>query len=385
MNLPKSDYMLQNFVRSSNLESFDSSHGDSQTLSLRLTRSRDSLKNSSSLSGPEARSFYEEIVGRESCKLEKKSGKLDMKGKTVKTLKPSRAKLKKPKCVSQSILKLEECKYNRNKSEFLKAAANNDINKIKQYFLDYGKSLLNVTDHYGWNALMCAAAGGHLDVVKYLISKGVSVLQPTDVAGNSAIDIALKSNNSEVIRTLKASINERPTECDMETKRQIIGESPERDGDDVLEYCEPCEAHYKVNDRRQHLTSVVHLFNTHKNDPPRNPHQLSEDNIGYKIMVKKGWTSDKGLGPAGTGRKNPIPTRLKKDRYGLGAKVKQKEKVTHFGPHDLSAIETKWTHQRAMARNKTNNSRELSKKERVSHSKKACSWEKRLRMYMSSE
>lgn len=34
---------------------------------------------------------------------------------------------------------------------------------------------INVSDQYGWTALMCASYAGHLHIVKYLLSMGVDV------------------------------------------------------------------------------------------------------------------------------------------------------------------------------------------------------------------
>ncbi|KAF7255898.1 hypothetical protein EG68_06938 [Paragonimus skrjabini miyazakii] len=48
-----------------------------------------------------------------------------------------------------------------------------------------------------------------------------------------------------------------------------------------------------------------------------------------------------GLGPHGQGRRHPVSTILKRDRFGLGwtDTTKQTARVTHFAPHDVRAVE----------------------------------------------
>ncbi|NXR33556.1 GPAN1 protein, partial [Zosterops hypoxanthus] len=58
---------------------------------------------------------------------------------------------------------------------------------------------------------------------------------------------------------------------------------------------------------------------------------------GYRLMLRAGWAGA-GLGPAGNGRRLPVPTELKRDRAGLGWGRRGRPRVTHFGPGDAAAV-----------------------------------------------
>jgi ankyrin repeat protein len=63
---------------------------------------------------------------------------------------------------------------------------------------------LTGADATGWTAIMFASSNGKLDLVKYLISKGADVnLRAKD--GTSALSLALKDKNEEIIKILKAN------------------------------------------------------------------------------------------------------------------------------------------------------------------------------------
>lgn len=60
----------------------------------------------------------------------------------------------------------------------------------------------------------------------------------------------------------------------------------------------------------------------------RGPRSLPADNFGYRILVRQGWTEEEGLGPTGSGRREPVGTSLKMDRVGLGG-PRAPIRVTH--------------------------------------------------------
>jgi hypothetical protein len=49
------------------------------------------------------------------------------------------------------------------------------------------------------------------------------------------------------------------------------------------------------------------------------------------------WEENKGLGPSGSGRLDPVKTQLKTDRKGLGAGGPLPYRVTHFKPGEVPA------------------------------------------------
>ena len=48
--------------------------------------------------------------------------------------------------------------------------------------------------------------------------------------------------------------------------------------------------------------------------------EASGKSFGMKLMKRMGWKEGEGLGQDGHGRLEPIPTRLKRNRLGIGAK-----------------------------------------------------------------
>ena len=50
------------------------------------------------------------------------------------------------------------------------AASGGHLEVVKYLVTVEGGCDPNITDNYGWNALHCAASGGHLEVVKYLVT-----------------------------------------------------------------------------------------------------------------------------------------------------------------------------------------------------------------------
>lgn len=60
------------------------------------------------------------------------------------------------------------------KAEFLKAAENGNLNKIKQ-MCESMPEIIKTADKDEWTALLYAARFGRLDVVKYLLDKGAKI------------------------------------------------------------------------------------------------------------------------------------------------------------------------------------------------------------------
>lgn len=56
------------------------------------------------------------------------------------------------------------------------------------------------------------------------------------------------------------------------------------------------------------------------------------------MLRLNGWNGISGLGPSGKGKKYPIKTMLKNNRFGLGLHHSKKSmRVTHFAPGDKNA------------------------------------------------
>jgi len=80
----------------------------------------------------------------------------------------------------------------------------------------------------------------------------------------------------------------------------------------------------------KHIYSTLHQFNKQHKEPSK-VYYLPESNVGYRLMKDTlGWQEDQGLGKENQGNKEPIKTRLKNDRLGLGMKSRYPLRVTHF-------------------------------------------------------
>lgn len=55
-------------------------------------------------------------------------------------------------------------------------------------------------------------------------------------------------------------------------------------------------------------------------------------------MLRSGWNPRAGLGPEGSGPRQPVPTVLKRDQEGLGYGSTKRARVTHFQAEDPRAV-----------------------------------------------
>lgn len=65
-----------------------------------------------------------------------------------------------------------------------------------------------------------------------------------------------------------------------------------------------CKDKFKCNDK--HIDKILDF------------EELSENNIGHKILEKLGWVKGEGLGVENNGIKTPIPITIKNNKHGLG-------------------------------------------------------------------
>lgn len=320
------------------------------------TRSKNSpgAQLNSGLTGTEVKEFYEEIINEPSLSTSRK----------VKTN-------KKRKRTTRMNVKQELDTLNENRwvTMLLKYSSSGSLKEVQE-LLDNVKErrnytkLINSRDSYGWTALMCAAAEGHLSVVKYLIKKGCEHRNVCDTSEMNVLDICQKRQQWNILNYLYG--------LDVKTEKNDPGES--RCIDTMLR-CELCKVEYLESKQKQHESSMLHIFN-HKNKKPSNILGLPGHNVGYKMMLRSGWTIDRGLGPDGTGRKNPIKTVLKKDRAGLGLK-KKSERVSHFAAHDEAAVSGSGNLQNRLQKKCTMKTYERKRKREKD-------WEQNMRRYMSS-
>ncbi|KAL1425600.1 hypothetical protein MTO96_019029 [Rhipicephalus appendiculatus] len=216
-------------------------------------------------------------------------------------------------------------------SEYFIAAQRNDIVKLERC-LRSGIAV-DVTDVFGWTALMCAACDGAADSVRYLLQNGASKCL-VNAQGKTAVELAAQRGRVEVVELL----------CKSEklSKNATIQSTERQDDDsrrDPTQLCRVCDRHFSSSEKNTHEASILHQFNVSRHRAPGVTHYgISESNTGFQMLLGMGWDRNKGFGPREQGRKFPVKTVLRRNRSGLGAEVPT-PRVTHFAPHDRAAVE----------------------------------------------
>ncbi|XP_055312170.1 G patch domain and ankyrin repeat-containing protein 1 homolog [Sitodiplosis mosellana] len=230
-----------------------------------------------------------------------------------------------------------------DKNQLFLAATSNDVSTIERMTLN--NRTVNVTDQFGWTALMMAACDGHLATVKVLFNRGAKI----DIVNKqleTALDLAEKKNHQSVVNFLNgtqceticlSSDDEEATIGDAITPKGVENASGARKTMESF-FCDICQAEFSQTDRKSHAASTLHRFNrTDSQKPPRH-FGIPETNVGFQMLLQQGWDRKSGLGAERDGVIYPIKTTLRKPRSGLGTQQPNKPKVTHFKPFDSDAI-----------------------------------------------
>lgn len=99
-------------------------------------------------------------------------------------------------------------------------------------------------------------------------------------------------------------------------------------------HCSLCNINVVEENFKEHLLSTVHQFykqlkSMEDNDQkPLKPvkYSLPEENKGFQLLLKSGWSKQSGLGKNQSGIKIPIKTKMKNDKKGVG-KINQKSSM----------------------------------------------------------
>ena len=204
--------------------------------------------------------------------------------------------------------------------KLLVAIQNEDVSTVKKLLnCDY-----NCTDEYGWTALDLAAMVGNIELVKFLAGKGAQLNKWDEIRPS-----LVKRNIVDVISFL----------VDDDAPVEIIDMTE----DTEVEKCEECGEMYDKNDLPSHRAKISHqLSKKNEINSKRNPgFQISEMNVGFKLMRKSGWDGASGLGDDGTGKLFPVKTIFKQDRKGLESGDRKRSRITHFGPNDVKSVENR--------------------------------------------
>ena len=228
---------------------------------------------------------------------------------------------------------INESKSNlKNKSNFLKAAEQNDLKLIKNYLENSSVAdiSLNSCDDFKWNALMIAVVSFSNEIVKYLLEKHCNhnefkeFLFAKDLSGNDAEYLANKFKNMpalKMIRTAKLHLDSNLVDVQ---NFLTENENEMKTEDNKQHYCESCKKQINICEESyvEHATSIIHQINesdSNNNISKKiNYHLRASSNKGYQILLKSGWNESTGLGSKLQGRLHPLKTKQKLNRFGIG-------------------------------------------------------------------
>lgn len=270
------------------------------------------------LSGECARRFYEDVVSQPS------TSSAYMPVTAVCASPESRSDIRRPSQTGARVAKV---------SEYFTAAQRNDISELKRCLL--AGVDVDATDVFGWTALMCAACDGAEHSVRYLLKKGANK-HLTNAQGKTAVELAARRGHVNVVELLC-----KPEKLDRAEKAADVASAGHEDPRLGVEkeLCGVCNMPFSSADLKTHEASIVHQFNLRLGRSPSSTHYgIPENNTGFQMLLGMGWNRERGFGPREQGRKFPVKTVLKRDRGGLGVESSA-PRVTHFGPHDRTAVE----------------------------------------------
>ena len=263
------------FLRaSSTLETFITQSKNSETTNCQL----------SSLSGEEARQFYESLLKEENEKetrnqqdcrnTQPKRKFMESYSNRTREMNSLRKRQK------DSTLQAEN--NSRQLNYFLKMAQDGNIDRLRGV-IRAGQIDINTTDQFGWTALMCACHSGQKACVKFLLQQGARD-DLCNSKGQTAEDIAKRAGANGLLNVFHMHKNKR---------KQVPSVKNSSSANPVEEsLCKICKSTFSGR-RQEHNRSTVHLFNCQYKSE-RTLYHIPESNIGFQLLKKKGWNQEKG-------------------------------------------------------------------------------------------
>jgi hypothetical protein len=108
--------------------------------------------------------------------------------------------------------------------------------------------------------------------------------------------------------------------------RQSAAQSTRRQKNTKKQFCNTCQEFFTTS-LSDHLVSTVHQFSLQ--NPVKKSYVIPPSNTGYKMLKIAGWDEEQGLGKHNQGERDPVKTRLKPDRLGLGNESPFPLQVSH--------------------------------------------------------
>ncbi|XP_043094045.1 G patch domain and ankyrin repeat-containing protein 1 [Puntigrus tetrazona] len=272
------------------------------------------------ITGEEARDFYQSLL-QETDGEKPKGGEAATTRRVRRRAGPKRRReARRPEAAHVEPVNTSE----RDGYKLLRCAQEGNIRALKD-LLRRGIDV-NFRDDFYWTGVMCASKAGQTDAVRLLLQHGAAWVGVVDKQGRDARDLALQAGHQDVVRELEqfsvSEITNTPT-----TNRESVHP----------QWCNLCAVHY-TDSTETHNRSTLHQFSELR--PPTTPQYcLPSSSNSYKMMLRLGWDPASGLGPAHSGRKNPVSTVLKRDQAGLGYGASPQSKVTHFQAKDPQAVQ----------------------------------------------
>ena len=299
------------------------------------------------LDGKEIASFYRELIAEknesDAIKLKQmEKANMGVEASTSTNTLPeisTTSSMPKKKRKSEVKQVSQEPLTERDERLWFKAAASNDLKKIKE-LLSRGMAI-NAVDFWGLTALICAAASGAEEVVEYFMEHQADWTIKNQT-GFTAANLARRKGHFEIaeyIENFGFVLNTFLTRINLLflffSSSSLSSFIPDPSEQSSSTFCEHCNQNF-VN-LQDHHCSIVHIVNTSQPPRPGYAYGIPTSNVGYQLLKERGWTEAHGLGRQGEGRKYPLKTTLKRDRTGLGIH-KLQPKVTHFEAGDLDAV-----------------------------------------------
>lgn len=241
---------------------------------------------------------------------------------------PARKK-KRPDAAAAPEISLE-----RSEFEAFMAVENGNVKKLHKALL-HGVDV-NSRDSFKWTLLMVAASAGQLGIVKYLLEHHRAKLDIAahDGQGSTAAYLAHRMGHKTIAALLT---DPTPLQAVDPSRKPRTARAVTAASDTApvsAWFCPECKA-TQTQAPSTHNASIVHHVSC-QHAVSSQPFVLTAANRGYQMLVRAGWDHG-GLGADGEGRLQPPPTRLKRDRGGVGGPAPA-PRVTHFAAFDESAV-----------------------------------------------